>query len=87
MDGFNDEEPHGNEIIHKPLAKEVKFDVDDNPNREESIKGLDDEEQHSHELVYKPWAKEEKKQEFVRNSVVQNDLHWIQKLLTSLGLL
>ncbi|KAJ6968867.1 hypothetical protein NC653_036749 [Populus alba x Populus x berolinensis] len=87
MDGFNDEEPHGNEIIHKPLAKEVKFDVDDNPHREESIKGLDDEEQHSHELVYKPWAKEEKKQEFVRNCVVQNDLHWIQKLLTSLGLL
>ncbi|PNS99084.2 hypothetical protein POPTR_016G114500v4 [Populus trichocarpa] len=87
MDGFNDEEPQGNEIIHKPLVKEVKCDVDDNPHREESIKGLDDEEQHSHELVYKPRAKEEKKQEFVRNCVVQNDLHWIQKLLTSLGLL
>ncbi|XP_011047441.1 PREDICTED: uncharacterized protein LOC105141784 [Populus euphratica] len=88
MDGFSDEERrHSNEIIHKPLVKEVKCDVDDNPQQEESIKGLDNEEQHSHELVYKPQAKGEKKQVFVRNCVVQNDLHWIQKLLTSLGLL
>ena len=86
MNGFNDEE-HDNMLMHKPLLKEEKCDIDDRTHREESINGLDDEEQHRHDFSYKPRAKEEKKQEFVRHCVVQNDLHWIQKLLTNLGLL
>ncbi|KAJ6750297.1 hypothetical protein OIU85_000890 [Salix viminalis] len=87
MNGFSDEERHDNVLIHKPLLKEEKCDRDDRTHREESINGLDDEEQHRHDFSYKPRVKEEKKREFVRNCVVQNDLHWIQKLLTNLGLM
>ena len=81
MNGFIDE------LKHNPQAREGKRDTDDSPHREEAINGFNDEEQHGYELIYKPLGQEEKKQEMVRNSVVQNDLHWIKKLLTNLGFL
>ncbi|XP_011019133.1 PREDICTED: uncharacterized protein LOC105121950 [Populus euphratica] len=88
VNGFIDGEQHGNEVKHKPQAEEEKRDTDDdNPQREETVNGFNGEEQHGYERGYKPLAQEEKKQELVRNSIVQNDLHWIQKLLTNLGFL
>ncbi|KAI5584532.1 hypothetical protein BDE02_06G087800 [Populus trichocarpa] len=88
VNGFIDGEQHGNEVRHKLQAEEEKRDTDDdNPHRGETVNGLSDEKQHGYELVYKPLAQEEKKQELVRNSIVQNDLHWIRKLLTNLGFL
>ncbi|KAF9680028.1 hypothetical protein SADUNF_Sadunf06G0077500 [Salix dunnii] len=81
VNGFIDE------LKHNPQAREGKRDTDDSPHREETVNGFNDEEQHGYELIYKPLGQEEKKQEMVRNSVVQNDLHWIKKLLTNLGFL
>ncbi|CAK7343980.1 unnamed protein product [Dovyalis caffra] len=74
IDGFDDEGRDGNELMHKPLAKEEKHDIDENPHQEESINGFDDEQQHSNELIHKPLAKEEKKQEFVRNGFKKTPL-------------
>ncbi|XP_061963399.1 uncharacterized protein LOC133688036 [Populus nigra] len=88
VNGFIDGEQHGNEVRRKLLAEEEKRDTDDdNPHRGETVNGFSDEKQHGYELVCKPLAQEEKKQELVINSIVQNDLHWIRKLLTNLGFL
>ncbi|KAJ6407751.1 hypothetical protein OIU84_011115 [Salix udensis] len=79
--GINEVENHNCQELDE------KHEIGDKPLGEETVNGFIDEEQHGYGLIYKPLGQEEKKQEMIRNSVVQNDLHWIKKLLTNIGFL
>ncbi|KAJ6746966.1 ALPHA-AMYLASE [Salix koriyanagi] len=79
--GINEVENHNFQELDE------KHEIGDKPPGEETVNGFIDEEQHDYGFIYKPLGQEEKKQEMIRNSIVQNDLHWIKKLLANLGFL
>ncbi|KAJ6362885.1 hypothetical protein OIU78_003134 [Salix suchowensis] len=79
--GINEVENHNFQELDE------KHEIGDKPLGEETVNGFIDEEQHDYGFIYKPLGQEEEKQEMIRNSIVQNDLHWIKKLLANLGFL